>query len=372
MSAIIQSIEAILVDIPTIRPHQLSMTTMGVQTMVIVRVKDSKGVEGLGEATTIGGLAYGPESPESIKLTIDTYFSPLLIGSPVNNINTLKVRLNQIAKGNNLAKSAIETALLDLLGKQLNCSIAELLGGAVHKHIPVLWTLASGNTTQDIEEALGLIESGRHRDFKLKIGSRPIMEDVRHVAAIKAAVGDSASVRVDVNQAWDEATAAKGMAELQAAGIDLVEQPTPMKDLAALVRLSQKFHLPILADESIADASDMFSLSAAGFAGAVALKIAKAGGPLQALKVANVASAAGIGLYGGTLLEGTIGTAAALHAWSTLEKIHWGTEMFGPLLMKDDIVVQQLHFHDNGVDLPSGPGLGIAIDEDKLMYYRRK
>lgn len=372
MSATIQSIDAILVDIPTIRPHQLSMTTMAVQTMVIVRVKDSAGIEGLGEATTIGGLAYGSESPESVKLTIDTYLAPLLIGQPASNINTLKVRLNNNTRGNNLAKSAIETALLDMQGKRLNRSVSDLLGGAVHRHIPVLWTLASGNTANDIDEALSLIAAKRHCDFKLKIGSRALMDDVRHVAAIKAAVGDSASVRVDVNQAWNEATAAKGMAELQAAGIDLVEQPTPMKDLAALVRLSAKFHLPILADEAVTDATDMYSLASAGFAGAVALKIAKAGGPLQALKVATVASAAGIGLYGGTLLEGTIGSAAALHAWSTLDKIHWGTEMFGPLLMKDDIVVKRLNFHDNGVALPTGSGLGIEIDEDKLSYYRRK
>ncbi|GAA3550675.1 muconate/chloromuconate family cycloisomerase [Zobellella aerophila] len=372
MSAIIQSIEAILVDIPTIRPHKLSMATMGVQTMVIVRIKDSAGLEGLGEATTIGGLAYGPESPESVKLTIDTYFAPQLFGQPADNINTLRVRLNRTTRGNNLAKSAIETALLDLQGKRLNRPLAELLGGAVHRHIPVLWTLASGDTARDIDEAKSLLAAKRHRDFKLKIGSRPLMDDVRHVAAIKAAVGDSASVRVDVNQAWDEATAAKGMAELQAAGIDLVEQPTPMKDQAALVRLSEKFHLPILADEAVADASDMFSLAAAGFAGAVALKIAKAGGPLRALEAATVASAAGIGLYGGTLLEGTIGTAAALHAWSTLDNIQWGTEMFGPLLMKDDIVVKPLRFHDNGVELPTGPGLGIEIDEDRLAQYRRK
>ena len=372
MSATIQSIEAILVDIPTIRPHKLSMTTMGVQSMVIVRMKDSDGLEGLGEATTIGGLAYGPESPESVKLTIDTYFRPQLIGQPADAINTLRVKLNRASRGNNLAKSAIETALLDLQGKRLNCPVSDLFGGAVHQHIPVLWTLASGDTAKDIEEALGLIETRRHCDFKLKIGSRALMDDVRHVAAIKDAVGESASVRVDVNQAWDESTAAKGMAELQAAGIDLVEQPTPMKDHAALVRLSQKFHLPILADEAVADASDMYNLSAAGFSGAVALKIAKAGGPAQALKQAAVAQAAGIGLYGGTLLEGTIGTVAALHAWSNLETLHWGTEMFGPLLMKDDIVEKPLSFHDNGVDLPQGPGLGVTLNEDKLAEYSRK
>lgn len=372
MSATIQSIEAILVDIPTIRPHKLSMTTMGGQTMVIVRMKDSEGLEGLGEATTIGGLAYGQESPEGVKLTIDTYFKPQLVGQPADNINTLRVMLNRSTRGNNLARSAIETALLDLQGKRLNRPVSDLLGGALHQHIPVLWTLASGDTARDIDEAQSLLAQKRHCDFKLKIGSRPVMDDVRHVAAIKEAVGNHASVRVDVNQAWDETTATKGMAELQSAGIDLVEQPTPMKDLGALVRLSRKFHIPILADESVADAKDMFALAAAGFAGAVAMKIAKAGGLTRALEQATVAQAAGIGLYGGTLLEGTIGTAASLHAWSTLETLHWGTEMFGPLLMKDDIVVKPLNFHSNGVDLPAGPGLGIEIDEDKLTEYRRK
>lgn len=371
MSATIHTIETILVDIPTIRPHKLSMTTMGCQTMVIVRLKDSEGLEGLGEATTIGGLSYGPESPEGVKLTIDRYITPLLAGQPAGNLHALRTRMERVIRGNPLAKSAIETALLDLKGKRLNRSVADLLGGSIHQHLPVLWTLASGDTARDIDEAQSMLATRRHCDFKLKIGSRALMDDVRHVAAIKEAVGEQASVRVDVNQAWDEATAARGMAELQAAGIDLVEQPTPAKDHAALVRLSSRFHIPLLADESVGDASDAFRLAAAGFAGAYALKIAKAGGPARALEVATVASAAGVGLYGGTLLEGTIGTAAALHAWSTLDKLHWGSEMFGPLLMKDDIVVNPLSFHDNGVDLPAGPGLGVELDEDKLAKYCR-
>ena len=372
MSTTIHSIDAILVDIPTIRPHKLSMTTMGVQTMVIVRIKDSNGLEGLGEATTIGGLSYGPESPESIKLTIDSYLAPLLLNQPSNNINTLKVRLNANIRANNLAKSAIETALLDLKGKQQGLSVSQLLGGAIHSHLPVLWVLASGDTAKDIDEAQSMIAAKRHCVFKLKIGSRPVMEDEKHVAAIKAALGDSVSVRVDVNQAWDESTATKGMQALQSAGIDWVEQPTPTKDFASLVRLSQKFTIPILADESINDATDGFQLAAAGFSGSYALKIAKSAGPIGALKLASVAQASGIGLYGGTMLEGTIGTVASLHAWSTLEKLHVGTEMFGPLLMKDDIVVNPLNYSNFGVEIPTTPGLGVEIDEDKLAFYRRK
>lgn len=372
MSCVIESIETLLVDLPTIRPHKLSMATMACQTMVIVRMRHADGIEGLGEGTTIGGLSYGPESPESIKRNIDSYLAPLLIGQPSDNINALRARMNRHARGNSIAKSALETALLDAQGKRLGLPVAELLGGARHEHLPVLWTLASGDTQRDIDEAFQRLEQRRHCIFKLKIGANAVADDVRHVSTIKAALGDKAGVRVDVNQAWDESTAVRGIAALQDAGIELIEQPIPAREHAGLVRLSKRFLVPMLADEAVQDARDGFDLAAGGFSGAYALKIAKSAGPRGVLELANVAQAAGIGLYGGTLLEGSIGTAASLHAWATLDEMIWGSEMFGPLLLKDDIVATPLNYHDYGVDLPKGPGLGIVLDEDKLAHYTRK
>ena len=73
----IKSIETIIVDLPTIRPHHLSMAVMRNQSMVIIRLFCSDGIEGIGEATTIGGISYADEAPETIKLAIDTYFTPL-------------------------------------------------------------------------------------------------------------------------------------------------------------------------------------------------------------------------------------------------------------------------------------------------------
>ncbi|MGR2739242.1 muconate/chloromuconate family cycloisomerase [Billgrantia sp. Q4P2] len=368
----IESIQTCLVDLPTIRPHRLSMATMACQTMVIVRMRHSDGIEGLGEGTTIGGLAYGPESPESIKRNIDAYLAPLLIGQPSANLNALRARMDRHARGNAIAKSALETALLDAQGKRLGLSVAELLGGARQAHLPVLWTLASGDTRKDIDEAERCLEDLRHCDFKLKIGANTLEQDVRHVAAIKEALGERASVRVDVNQAWDESTAVRGIQALQDAGIELIEQAIPAREHAGLIRLANRFNVPMLADEAVQDARDGLDLAAGGFSGAFALKIAKAGGLYGVLELAHVAQAAGIGLYGGTLLEGTIGTAASLHAWATLPEMAWGTEMFGPLLLKDDIVAEPLHYHDFGVELPKGPGLGITLDEDKLAHYSRK
>ncbi|MCG7637784.1 muconate/chloromuconate family cycloisomerase [Alteromonas sp. CNT1-28] len=368
----ISQIQTYIVDIPTIRPHKLSMTSMAVQSMVIVRITDDNGLEGIGEGTTIGGLAYGAESPESIKTNIDTYLAPYLIGQSVASPKALINKLQLAFRGNPIAKSAVQTALLDLLGKQLGVPVSTLLGGSCNNHLSCLWVLASGNTEKDIEEAKGLVAEKRHNIFKLKIGSRSVRDDVAHVGKIKAAIGDDVSIRVDVNQAWSESQATYGMAALQEAGIDLVEQPTPAKDFASLVRLSKKFNIGILADESIADSTDTLLLAQQGFTGSVALKIGKAGGLFGALDVAAVCNAAGIGLYGGTLLEGTVGTTAALHAWSTLPVIEFGTEMFGPLLQCDDIVKSPLNYHNFGVEVPTTAGLGLEIDEDKLRQYTRK
>jgi len=368
----IANITTTIIDIPTIRPHKLSMTSMAMQSMVIVRILDTDGAEGLGEGTTIGGLAYGPESPESIKKNIDTYITPLLLNKPYHSIKSLTQMLNKSIRGNFIAKSAIETALFDLKGKQLGVPISELLGGACHNHIECLWVLASGDTDKDINEALSMIETKRHRNFKMKIGANTLEQDISHVTKVKAALGPSVSIRVDVNQAWNESIATKGIAALEKAGIELIEQPTAAKDFAALARLSKKFNVPILADESIADKEDAFLLAKQNFSGSVALKIAKSGGLIGALEVATVCSSAGIDVYGGTLLEGSIGTAAALHAWSTIPQMQFGTEMFGPLLLQDDIVKTPLKYHNFGVEIPNLAGLGLEIDEAKFKQYTRK
>jgi len=370
MQLTIEKIESILLDIPTIRPHKLSMTTMGCQTLLLVKMTCSQGIVSWGEATTIGGLSYGPESPESIKSAIDTYLAPLLIGHEFSGVEALYQHMSAHVKGNHFAKSALETAFLDALGKKLSLPISALLGGAQTHALPVLWTLASGDTKQDIAEGRRLLAQGRHNSFKLKIGAKPLMEDIRHTLAIRQALGDNVSLRVDVNQAWDTTTALQGMTALQDMGIDLVEQPVALWNKTALVALSQRFTLPILADEAVSTLHDGYALAAAGFTGAYALKIAKAGGPAQALKLAHVANAAGIGLYGGTMLEGSIGTIAALHAWST-QTLYWGTEMFGPLLLKDDVITTPLVFTQGQVSLPDAPGLGISVDEDKVSFYQR-
>lgn len=365
----IERIETMLVDLPTIRPHKLSVATMDGQTLMLVRIHCSDGIVGIGEGTTIGGLAYGGESPESMKLAIDTYFAPVMKGQDVTRVQQLMARVGKMVKENRFAKSAVETALLDAQGKRVGLPVSELMGGRRRDSLPVAWTLASGNTDRDIAEAESMLSLRRHNIFKLKIGARPLAEDIAHVAAIKRALGDRAAVRVDVNMAWSETDAARGMAALADAGCELVEQPVASS--SALARLVRRFPVALMADESLTGPESAFEIARVHGADVFAVKIEQSGGLFAAQRVAAIADAAGIGLYGGTMLEGAIGTVASAQVFSTFPNLQWGTELFGPLLLTEEILATPLAYRDFELSVPSGPGLGISLDEDRLAFFRR-
>ena len=367
----IEDVETVIVDLPTVRPHQLSMTTMKGQTLMIVRIRMSDGIVGIGEGTTIGGLAYGPESPEGMKVAIDTYITPVLLQSDPNRIGPTMGAINKAAQGNNFAKCAVETALVDALGKRNRLTASELLGGRFHDRLPVAWTLASGDTGSDIDEAEEMLAKRRHNIFKLKIGRGDPQENIAHVAAIKRALGDRASVRVDVNQAWSEAVASRCLPLLRDAGVELVEQPVALRNISGLARLARETSVAIMADEALSGPETAFQLAQLAAADVFALKIAQSGGLFATARVAAIAEAAGIGLYGGTMLEGGVGTAASAQLFSTLSKLEWGTELFGPLLLTEEILEEPLQYGEFSLKVPTGPGLGISIDEDRLSRFRR-
>jgi muconate cycloisomerase len=367
----IEQIETFLVDLPTIRPHQLAMTTLSSQTLMIVRIHCSDGIVGIGEGTTIGGLAYGAESPEGMKLAIDTYFAPHLLKSNPNQIAATMAAIGKAVQENRFAKCAVETALLDALGKRSALSVSDLLGGRFHDRLPVAWTLASGNTSSDIAEAEAMLAKRRHNIFKLKIGKGDPKENIAHVATIKRALGDRASVRVDINQAWSESIAANAIAALEDVGCDLVEQPIALSNRKGMARLAMRARIPVMADEALRGPETAFDFAADAAANVFAVKIMQSGGLFAAARVAAIADAAGIGLYGGTMLEAAVGTAAGAHLFSTFPNLEWGTELFGPLLLTEEILIEPLDYSEFSLRVPTGPGLGIHLDEAKVAHFRR-
>jgi muconate cycloisomerase len=368
----ISSISSTIVDVPTVRRHELSSLSVTAQSYVIVELRLANGADGIGEAATLGGPRWGEESVESIKATIDAYLAPALLGAPADRFEAARARMDAAAKRNNAAKAAIESALFDAVGKTLGVPAVQLLGGAVRDSIPVLWTLASGDPAQEIEEAENKLAARLHDAFKVKIGARSPEVDLARLRRLAGALAGRASLIVDANQAWDETTALRCLPVLTELGVRLVEQPLPAWDLAGMARLRARSTVPLMADESVFSAHDMLDVVRAGAADVVSLKLVKHGGLLATRDVAAVAEAAGIGLYGGCLLESSIGAAAHLQVFAGLRELGWGCEHFGPQILVDDLVEQPLRFADFRVHLPAGPGLGVTLDQDKLHHYARQ
>jgi len=172
-----------------------------------------------------------------------------------------------------------------------------------------------------------------------------------------------------VNMAWSETDAVRGLAALVDAGCELAEQPVASD--AALARLVRRFPIALMADESLHGPASAFELARIAAADAFAVKIEQSGGLFAAAQVATIADAAGIGLYGGTMLEGAIGTMASAQLFATFHQLQWGTELFGPLLLTEEILTEPLRYEDFQLHLPNGPGLGITLDEERVQFLCR-
>ncbi|CAN5717678.1 muconate cycloisomerase family protein [soil metagenome] len=368
----VERVVARILDIPTIREHKLSFGAIVKQSPVVVQLWLSNGAIGFGEAATIGGPSWNEESPESILHAIQAYLAPAVTGQDAGRFAALSARMDGSCKGNSFAKSAVEMALIDAVARSHGLPAWQLLGGKHRDSLPLAWTLASGNIGRDIEEAERMMLARRHRIFKIKIGARSPQDDVSHVAQIARALAGRASMTIDVNQAWDGNTARRYLPELIDSGVTLIEQPVAKWNIQALSDLTASLTgALVMADESICTPNDALQLAQKRGCHVFSLKVAKHGGLLRTKAVAAVAEAADIDWYGGTMLETSLGSAAAAHVFATLTGAHQNCELFGPQLLVDDIVDNPMVVRDFELQLPDGPGFGVDVSEERLQRFDR-
>ena len=368
----IRTVEASVLDIPSIRAHRLSGTEMTSKSFVLVRVRLDNGVEGVGEAAVLGGPRWAEESVESIRSVVVGYLAPALVGHPAHAFEANARRMANAAKRNGAARAAVESALIDAVGRSWGRPATDLLGGAVRDSFGVIWALASGDVGQEIEEATEKLRRREHRDFKVKIGFAAPATDLDRLARLRAALGEDVRLIVDVNQGWSEATAIRWLPALAELGVGLVEQPVPAGQLEAMARLAARSPVPLLVDEAAFGLDEIARAATLGAGSVLSLKLVKSGGLFELKRAAGVASAHGMEHYGGCLLEGSVGTAAHLAVFATLPELAWGTEHFGPRLLTGDIVIEPLVYEDFEVRPPSGSGLGVTLNEDRVRAWSRR
>ncbi|WP_460272853.1 muconate/chloromuconate family cycloisomerase [Celeribacter sp. ULVN23_4] len=368
----IRAVTSWIIEAPTRRKHKLSNTSISYQGYVFVRVTLDNGVEGFGEASTLGGPRWSEESVEAIKANIDTYLAPALIGKPACLLEAAAGDMARACKRNYAAKSALDTALLDATGKTLGVPAHVLLGGARRTSFSAIWALASGDAAQEVDEAQGMIEKGWFNRFKIKLGFADPQTDLDRLAALQKALPTGTDIIADVNQGWSEADFIRYLPRLADLGVSLVEQPLPAGQMAAMARISERSPIPIMMDEGVFTLEEALDGCARAAGSVLSLKLCKHGGVHQLKQVAGIAQAAGVQLYGGCLLESSVGAAAHLHAFATLPALEWGTEHFGPKILIEDLCRNALKYENFEVHLPDGPGLGVTPDLDLIEKYARK
>jgi muconate/chloromuconate cycloisomerase len=326
---------------------------------------------GWGEAACLGGPTWSEESAESVCLVIEHYIAPHLLGRDASAIQPLSIEMSRRVQGNPFARAAVEMALWDLNGRALGVPVHRLLGGRVRDRVPLSWSLAVASPEAEVEEAREKVALG-HRIFKIKTAAHPLAHDVERVRKIRSAVGPDVALRVDANQGWDRPTALAAIRALEPYGLDFVEQPVPKWDGDGLAEIARRVSVPIMADESCGSEHDALAIARRGGVSILALKLTKSAGILGTMAIARIAEAAGMGCYVGCMIETSLGTAAYLHVALAAAPVTWGCELFGPLLLKGDVVRTPVRYADGAILALDGPGLGVDVDETALKECARR
>jgi muconate cycloisomerase len=361
----------VMADIPVARPHKMSFTTLEAVNFVFVRLETTEGLTGWGEAACLGGPTWSEESSESVAATIERYIVPWLVGRDASGIEVLSREMARRVQGNPFARAAVEMALWDLNGRALGVPVHRLLGGRVRDRVPLSWSLAVADAGAEIEEARAKVAGG-HRIFKIKTAARPVAEDVERVRRLREALGPDVSLRIDANQGWDRPTALRAIRALEPFGLDFVEQPVPRWDFEGMAEIGRRVNVPIMADESCFSPQDALRIARLGGVDILGLKVTKSAGIIGTMAIARIAEAAGMGCYVGCMIETSLGTAAYLQVALAATPVTWGCELFGPLLLKGDVVREPVRFADGAILALDGPGLGVEMDERALAEWIRK
>ena len=338
---------------------------------LIVRLETDEGTVGIGEAPV--DIGFFGQTLEEVQAAIDAYLGPQLVGRAPLDREYLAHLIDH--RGNTCAKSGIDLALHDLIGKAFGMPVSTLIGGTHRRRIAVAIEIPGGPPAEMAAACVAYMEQGV-RAFKPKIGGVP-EKDAERLRAIREAGGPDVSIRADANQGYSpkEAIRLCRLAEEQGVGLELLEQPVAAWNLQGMADVRRAVDTLIEADESCFTIHDAMQVIRHEAADVLNVKIAKAGGRLTAKKSAALAEASGLKCVLGTGCGLGIKVAAKLHLAASTECVTDAVEfteigLHGNLLAPPEDTRLALPLEDGCLPVPEGPGLGVECDEAEVRRFR--
>lgn len=337
-------------------------------TLVVVTAED--GTQGVGEC-------YGLPSPAVTKQVVDTIIAPLVIGEDALAIDALWSRVfGAMSGGGHLrgfyleAMSGVDIALWDLKGKALGLPVHRILGGP---HRPSVQVYASPvpicpDPTLSAQMGRALVERGFHA-IKLKLG-RGLDIDIAHAAAVRGAIGEDIDLLVDLNCAYTADQAIRVGRALDGLGVSWFEEPVAVDDIAGYRRLRDALPLSLVNGETLFTRYDFREFLTSGAVDVIMPNVARAGGISESLKIAALAGAFHVDIapHG---VGSAIGVAASLQLAASVANVRTYEFNQLPNPLRDTLLTTPFAIDDEGrLPIPTGPGLGIDVDWDRVDAYR--
>jgi len=332
---------------------------------VICKLVADDGAIGLGEA-----FVWLPEtgvSPEQLIDIIRNALGKYLLGESPFNIERIRHRMDSNVARSDVAKGLLDMACYDMMGRVTGRPASDFMGGRVVDEIP----LAALIPLMDADTMVGLIENfyGEGiRTIRVKLGGG-IPEDVRIMERIREKFGDDLRVRVDYNQAYSPPEAIRAIKAIEPFGIDFAEQPVRATDYLGMAHVQQRVDTPLIAHEGCFSLQDIVTLAELGAIGVVGLNSERPGGVTNALRAITYAEQRGMGAV---IHNQTLGIASAMQihlAAARHYSLGHATELFGHVMLEDDMIIEPIDYDDGKATVPAGPGWGVELDEDALAKY---
>lgn len=362
----IQSGRVRIVEIPVTETHSHGSGDIKSVKSVLLELTTDTGITGWGEASPWPVFTGTPEANAS---ALKDYFIPMISGRSVFDVEVFMAQADKAVVHCSEAKAALETALLDIIGKAQGLPIYDLLGGCHRDQVPLSFSIANPDFDTDFAKAERLIEDGL-RIFKLKTGFKDHAFDLMRVEKLRNIYDDKLDLRIDYNQGMRAHEALPRLRDFESFGLSFIEQPVPRDNLEAMAHFTRSLTTPLMADESVFNPREALVGAQMRVADIFSLKIMKSGGLRRALEVAAIAKAAGIGVYGGCMFETGIAHAAGAQLMAALPELDLGCEFYmSTYYLTEDILVEPFPVKDGSVCVSSKPGLGIEIDQTLLEKY---
>lgn len=353
---IIQHIETTTVAVPLTKPFKTALRTVHTAESVFVKVICDNGLAGFGEAPPTHVIT--GDSIGSIRYAIEKVIAPQLLGMDLRNREAVFKRLNAAMVGNSSAKAAVDMALFDIVSQAAGMPLVQFLGG-YRQEIETNFTVSVNSPLEMADDAERYISDG-FNVLKIKVGIDDIESDINRISGIRDRIGYDIKLRLDANQGWEPKAAVRAIRKMEDAGlgIELIEQPVKAHDIDGLKYVTDHSMTPIMADESVFSPAEALRVLQVRAADLINIKLMKAGGIYNALKINTLAEANGIQCMTGSMIETKLGITAAAHFAASQPNIT-RYDFDAPLMLSEDVVAGGVVYTGRNVALNTTPGLGL-------------